>query len=291
MASTRSSPRALIGLGYLPDDMLKDCSRQIQWQLGENFRGKKKNGERVVCSNMTVDIEPLSGVGVAGAGDWGRQTSTYPKEKVYTQDSEKVFMNNATRHVILAQADKGKNADTPLHVAVLDTERYDSSRAVPGHKKVVIMEHDPGRFQKMLANRPWYVKLVKNADTYYLSWFNSEPLDVDILDFCYTWRGASIIVHERFATGMYKAGTIVRLTVASRTSTPGPRLTTWKNEIVSDIVAWASNVGLGVVFFCVCDWGPEVGKWKIADTNSIVYEYGNTGSPMYNFIFKLVGRD
>jgi len=291
-------------LGYVSDDALKNSNVQIQWELGENFRGKRKNNKGgkktkrrkglslVVCDNVTVDIEPVTPQplpqALAGHG-LGQQASTYPKSKVYSEHSEKAFMNNVTRHVILSH--KWLHPQKTLRVAVLDTERYDSSRAVPGPKEVLVLEHDPDRYHKMLATRPSYVKTLMNADTYYLSWFTKEPLDVDILDFCYTWKNASVIVEERFASGMYQGGTIVRLTVASRTSTPGARLSTWKNEIIGDIVTWASKVDLGVVFFRVCDWGPEVSRWSIGDKDSIVYEYGNPGSPMYNFIFRLMELD
>lgn len=218
--------------------------------------------------------------------------SVYPESKVRQLDMEKKFMNDATSYVVermrvFMSPAKSKR----LLVAALDTIRFDSCKSIVGPKRVVVCEHNPDASRQMQARKPAFVESIFQCDTGLLHYQlgSRNQLDVDILDFCYSWASAAPIVEKRFTTGMYAKGTVVRLTVATRTSVPGQRYDTWKNAIVGDITTWAGCVGLGVKFLRVCDWGPAYTKWArhIADPNSVVYQYGNTGAPMYNFIFIL----
>lgn len=233
-------------LGYLASAGKRNLPRALR----ENFRHKNKTTKRK--GHCCYDAKGKTG------------------------DLEKIFMNRATAHVF-----KQHRASSGSYRAfVLDTRAWQSTRALPFGARVFAAQHDPLEHGLMVLSRPKCVSDLVLAEAISREGTPQNPLDVDVLDFCRTWGTDKAVVYSRFKQGLYVPGTVVRLTVATRTSLPGPRIN-WINEIVGDVTRWAVEHGLGVTFVPVSQWGPEAARWSIAHTRSLVYEYGR----MYNMIF------
>lgn len=195
-------------------------------------------------------------------------------------DIEKSFMNKVTAFVF-----SQTRQDEKYQAFVLDTHAWQSTLALPPGAEVFAAQHDPIEYKRMVRNKPASVKRLVLADAACLDGTPTQPIILDVLDFCRTWATDKDVVHSRFEQGLYVPGTVVRLTVATRTSVAGPRLN-WVNEIIGDITRWAVEYGLGVSFIPVNQWGPEAKRYPMMDKNSIVYEHG-TPTRMFNMIFTI----
>lgn len=198
--------------------------------------------------------------------------------KAKVGDVEKSFMNKVTAFVFSQTIGQ----DGKYQAFVLDTHAWQSTLALPPGAEVFVAQHDPVEYKRMVRNKPAHVRLVL-ADAASIEGTPTQPICLDVLDFCRTWATDKDVVHSRFEQGLYVPGTVVRLTVATRTSVAGPRLN-WVNEIIGDVTRWAVEYGLSVAFIPVSQWGPEAKRYPMMDTNSIVYEYG-TPTRMFNMIF------
>lgn len=195
-------------------------------------------------------------------------------------DVERKFLDSVTADMVSRMCiDPGKTRD--LFMAVVDTPGLHSTRSLPAPKKVILLEPNSMLFYKMASIRPDYVEIV-NSDIYYVASFTNKQLDVDVLNCGIlrgTWLYASGIVQERFLSGLYASGTLVRLSVVGKADC--------QSAVVTDVVTWASQKNLAVQFFCVGEWGPAVSKWAIDGTDSIVYEHQEGMTAISTFIFRL----